>query len=214
MSKIGVYRPEDKYKNYSLSTSKPLKSHAYFTEKVWTMQEQIYKKLKNVAKYLESLYPKLTDDFGKNIKVMIEKNLGILIKDLDLMQQSLHKNPDSFNTKKLKINQHHIDEMRNVCDALQTVNTYEYEFKNLGKTKHALNELEHLIQPTKFEKSLEKAQVKSGQKTKSAKKLPKQKKTAKPARKLKSSGKKVAKPKRKLPAKSVLKAKPASKKKR
>jgi len=165
MGKMGAYQPTENYKNYSLPTSKPLKSHAFYKEKVWTLQEQIYKKLKKVAEFLESLYPKLTDDFSKSIKVVIEKNLEILIENLDLMQHGLHKNPDSFNTNKLKINQHRITEMKNVCDTLQTIKSYEYEFKNLGKIKHALNELEHLIQPTSFERSLEKARVKSKPKT-------------------------------------------------
>ena|ERR1700733_8406888 len=170
MRKWGAHHPTEKYKNYSLPTSKPLRSHAFYEEKVWTLQKQIYKKLKKVAELLESLYPKLTDNFSGNIKVVIEKNLETLIEDLDLMQQSLHKNPDSFNTNKLKINQQHITEMKNVCDTLQTVRSYEYEFKNLGKIKHALHELEHLIQPTSFERSLEKARVKSKQKTVSTKK--------------------------------------------
>lgn len=169
MGKIGAYQPTEKYKNYSLPTSKPLRSHAFYKEKVWTLQERIFKKLKKVAELLESLYPKLTDDFSKNIKIVIEKNLKTLIKDLDLMQNDLHQNPYSFNTNKLKINQHHITQMKNVCDTLQTVRSYEYEFKNLGKIKHALNELEHLIQPTSFEKSLE-ARAKSKQKTVPAKK--------------------------------------------
>jgi hypothetical protein len=164
MGRIGAYQPTQKYKNYLLPTSKPLKSHALYKEKVWTLQEQIYKKLKKVAELLENLYPKLTDNFSNNIKVVIEKNIKILIEDLDLMQSSLHKNPDSFNTNQLKINQNHITEMKNVCDTLQTVRLYEYEFKNLGKIKHALNELEHLIQPTNFERSLEKARVKSKRK--------------------------------------------------
>ncbi len=241
MGKMGAYQPPEKYKNYSLSTSKPLRSHAFYKEKVWTLQEQIYKKLKKVAEFLESLYPKLTDDLSKNIKVVIEKNLETLIQDLDLMQHGLKKNPDSFNTNKLKINQHRITEMRNVCDTLQTVRSYEYEFKNLGKIKHALNELEHLIQPTSFEINSEKARVKSKQKTvpaakkkievkskkqkaiskktKPAKKLPKQikieskqlKKSTTSVNKLKSSKQKVTKPKPKLPAENILKAKPKSK---
>jgi hypothetical protein len=165
MGKIGTYQPIDKYKNYLLPTTKPLKSHAFYKEKVWTLQEQIYQKLKKVAELLENLYPKLTDDFSKNIKVVIEKHLKTLIKDLNLIKQSLHTNSDSFDTNKLKINHHHITEMKNVCDTLQTVRSYEYEFKNLSKIKHALSELEHLIQPTSFEKSLEKAHVKSKQKT-------------------------------------------------
>jgi hypothetical protein len=165
MSKIGAYRPPDKYKNYALPTSKPLRSHALYKEKVWTLQERIYKKLKKVAEFLDSLYPKLTDDFSENIKVVIEKNLEILLEDLDLMQQGLHKNPDSFNTNKLKINQHRITEMKNVCDTLQTVRSYEFESKKLSQVKHALHELEHLIQPTSFEISAEKARVKSKPKT-------------------------------------------------
>lgn len=207
MGTIGTYRPPEKYKNYSLPTSKPLRSHAFYTEKVWTLPEQIYKKLKKVAEFLESLYPKLTDDFSKNIKVMIEKNLEILIKDLDLMQHSLHKTPSSFNTNKLKINQHRITEMKNICDTLQTVRSYKYEFKNLGKIKHALKELEHLIQPTSFERSLEKAHVESKPKTVPAKKehFPveakekiKEKSVVK-SKKQKTISKKKAKPAMKLP---------------
>ena len=236
MGKTKVYPPIEKYKNYSLPTSKPLKSHAFYKEKVWTLQEQMYKKLKKVAELLERLYPKLTDDFSKNIKVVIEKNLEILIKDLDLMQQELLKKPSSFNTNKLKINQHRITEMKNVCDTLQTVRSYEYEVKNLAKIKHALHELERLIQPTSFEKSLEKAGVKNKQKAVSAVSAKKIKKVsivkskkpkaiskkAKPAAKLpkqvkikraKKTAKKVTKSKPKLPAKKILKTKRTSKKK-
>lgn len=166
---MGIYQQE-KYKNYSLPSSKPLKSHAFYQEKVWTLPEQINKKLTIVAELLENLYPKLTDNFDKNTKVVIEKNLEILIKNLDLLQQDFHKNPDSFKTDNLKTNQRHITEMKNVCDNLQTVRSYEYEFKNLGKIKHFLHELEHLIQPTKFEKSLEKVRAKNKQKTTPAKK--------------------------------------------
>ena len=170
MGKMGAYQPTEKYKNYSLPTSKPLSSHAFYKEKVSTLQEKIYKKLKKVAELLKSLYPKLTDEFSKNIKIIIEKNQEILIKDLDLMQSGLYKNPGSFNTNKLKINQHRIIEMKNICDTLQIVRSYEHEFKNLGKIKHALNELEHLIQPTSFERGLEKARVKSKPKVVPAKK--------------------------------------------
>jgi hypothetical protein len=164
------YRPPEKYKNYTLTTSKPLSSHAFYEEKVWTLQEQIQKKLKIVARYLESLYPKLTDEFHGNIKNIIEGNLKKLIEDLDLMQRSLHTNPYAFNTDKLKTNQHDITEMKNICDTLQTVRSYEYESKKLGKIKHALNELEHLIQPTSFEKSLERDRVLSKPKKATAKK--------------------------------------------
>lgn len=237
MGKIGAYQPTEQYKNYSLPTSKPLSSHAFYKEKVWTVQEQIYKKLKKVAEYLESLYPNLTDDFNKNIKVVIEKNLETLIDDLDLMQRGLHKNPESFNTKKLKINQHCITEMKNVCDTLQTVSSYEHEFKKLGKIKHTLNELEHLIQPTSFEKSLEKARIKkpktvhakkertpadakkktkekSTVKTKKPKTLPKEVKAttklAKPIKKVSTKLQKSEAPLSKLkqPAKKVTKPKP------
>ena len=61
-----------------------MRSHALYKEKVWTLQEHIYQKLKKVAEFLDSLYPKLTDDFSMNIKVVIEKNLEILMKDLAL----------------------------------------------------------------------------------------------------------------------------------
>lgn len=223
MGKIGAYQPTEKFKNYSLPTTKPLKSHAFYKEKEWTLQEQIYKKLKKVAEFLESLYPKLTDEFSKNINVVIERNLTTLIEDLDLMKNSLNKNPESFNTNKLKINQRHITEMKNVCDTLQTIKSYEYEFKNLGKIKHALHELEHLIQPTNFERTLEKTRVRSTQKAAPAKKgdsIVKSKnqkatsKKVKPTTKLpkqikiegnqpKKSAKKVTKSKSKLPAEKI-----------
>jgi len=165
MSRIGAYQPTKQYKNYLLPTSKPLRSHALYKEKVWSLQEQIYQKLKKVAQFLEGLYPKLTDDFSKNVKVVIERNLEILMDDLDLMQNSLNEDPHSFNTNKLKTNQHCITEMKDVCNTLQSVRSYEYESKLLGKIKHELHELENLIQPTSYEKSLEKARVKNKPKT-------------------------------------------------
>ncbi len=167
---MGAYQPPEKYKNYLLPTGKPLKSHAFYKEKVLTLQERIFLKLKKVAEFLENLYPNLTSDISRNLKVVIEKNLETLIEDLRQMQSGLHKNPYSFNTNKLKTNQHCIDEMKNVCDTLQTVSSFEREFNKLSKIKHALHELEHLIQSTKFEKSLEKAKVKSKPKTVSEKK--------------------------------------------
>lgn len=170
MGKMGAYQPPEKYKNYLLPTSKPLKSHAFYKEKVWTLQEQVYKKLKKLAKLLENLYPKLTDNFSKNIKIMIEKNLTTLIKDLDIIKNSLDKNLDSFRTDKLKINQNHINEMKTACDNLQTISSYEHEFKNIGKIKHALHELEHLIQPTSIEKNSKKTLIKNKEKLVPAKK--------------------------------------------
>jgi hypothetical protein len=170
MSKMGTFQPTEKYKNYSQPNSKPFKSHSFYTEKVWTLQEQINKKLKKIAEFIESLYPKLTDDFRGNIQIVIEKNVETLVKDLDLLQTELHNNPSTFNTSKLKTNQHYINEMKHACDTLQTISSYEHEFKKLGKIKHALTELEHLIQPTSFEKSLKTAQVKSKPKAAPAKK--------------------------------------------
>jgi hypothetical protein len=230
MRKMNVYQPPEKYIDYSLSTSKPFKSHMFYKEKVRTLQTQILKKLKTVAEFLESLYPELTDDFSMNVKVVIEKNLETLRKDLDLLQSGLQKNPYSFHTNKLKINQHHITEMKNVCETLQTVRSYEHESKKLGKIKHALHELEHLIQPTSFESSLLKANVKSKAKPKAANKEPKKKikekstvnpKTKKAISKkakstknlLKPSVKKATKPKPKLPAKhkNLLTSKPKTK---
>lgn len=169
MGKIGAYQPEDRHKNYSLPSSKPFRSHTMYQERVWTLQEKIHRKLKRVGKFLESLYPKITDKFKNNITGVIERNLGILIDDLNQMEHGFHKNPFSFHTNKLKTNQQCINEMKNVCNTLQTVNSFENEFKRLGKIKHALSELEHLIQPSNFEKSLEKAQLKI--QTKKAKKV-------------------------------------------
>lgn len=172
MGKIGAYQPIDKYKNYLLPTAKPLRSHPFYKEKVWTLQEQIHQKLKKVSELLESLYPTLADDFSKNVRDVIEENLKTLIADLGLMQSGLQTNPNSFNTEKLKTNQHCITQMKNACATLQTVRSYEHEFKKLGKIKHTLHELEHLIQPTSFERSLEKARAKSKAKTVPAKKEP------------------------------------------
>ena len=155
MSKMAVYQPIEKYKNYSFSTTKPFKSHAFYEEKEWNLQDHIYKKLNKLEKLLESLHPKLTDDFSRNTKTVIEKNLDLLKKDLDLMQNGLHKNPYSFDTKKLKTNENFILEMKNVCDHLQNVKSYEHEFRTLSHIKHALHELEHLIHPMSLEKSLE-----------------------------------------------------------
>lgn len=217
MGKMGAYQPPEKYKNYSLPTSKPVKSHAFYKEKVWTVQEQIYRKLKKVTEFLETLYPKLTDDFSKNIKVVIEKNLEILIEDLDHLQSSLDKNPTSFNTNKIKINQQRITEMKNVCDTLQTVSSYEYEFKNLGKLKHALNELEHLIRP--LEADLKKAHVAIKSKAAHPKKptLVETKKKIKKESPVKSTKQKAiskkAKPATKLPKEKKIASKPPKKSK-
>lgn len=216
---MGVYHQMGKYKNYSLLTPRLLRSHqTYYKEKTWTLQEQIYIKLKKIAKNLQSLYPKLSDDFSNNIKGVIEKNIGILVDDLNLMQMSLQKNPYSFVIHKLKTTQRRITEMKNVCNTLQTVSTYEYEFKNLGKIKHALNELEHLIKPTNFERSLEKARVRSKPKRVHAKKediVMKTKKKVKEKPPVKSKKKKAISKKdrstTKLSAKKVLKTKPKSK---
>ena len=104
MDKMGAYQPPEKYKNYLLPTSKPSRSHAFYEQKVWTLQEQIFHKLKKVAEFLESLYPKLSDDYTGHIKVVIERNLETLVEDLDQLQFGLLKNPQDFNTNKLKIN--------------------------------------------------------------------------------------------------------------
>lgn len=155
MSRMGAYQPIEKYKNYSFSTTKPFNSHTFYKEKEWNLQDHIYQKLNKLEKLLESLNPKLTDDFSRNAKIVIKKNLDILKNDLDLMQGGFDKNPYSFNTKKLKTNEHFIIEMKNVCDNLQKVKSYEHEFRTLSHIKHALHELDHLIQPMSLEKSFE-----------------------------------------------------------
>ena len=96
MGEIGNYQPDEKRKNYLLPTPKP--SHNFYHEKVWTLQEQIQKKLKTVMEHIECLYPKLTDEFSGDDKVNIEKNLTKLLEDLDQMQSNLEKNPGEFNT--------------------------------------------------------------------------------------------------------------------
>lgn len=222
MDKMGSYQQStEKYKNFSLPTSRPFKSHTFYKEKVWTLQEQINHKLKKLARFLESLYPQLTDDFSKNSKVVIERNLEKLFKDLDLMQSGLHKNPYSFNTNKLKTNQRCIAEMKNVCDNLQSVSSYKYEFNKLGKIKHALNELEHLIQSANFEKSSETAHIKLKPKTVPAKKAPilvKAKKKLKEKSIVKSKKQKAiskkAKPTTKLPKPIKIDRKPLQKSKK
>lgn len=196
MNRMGTFQPTGKYKNYSLSTTKPFSSHAFYQEKVRTPQEMIYGKLKKIGELLESLYPKLTDHFSGNAKIVIERNLKILMGDLDLMQKGLRNDPHAFDTSKLKINQHCISEMRNICDTLQTVKTYEHEFRKLGQIRHFLHELEHLIQPTHFEKSLQCALMKI-----------KPSKITKPKRKVSMKAKKTlaVKPKAKLSVKKVVK---------
>lgn len=212
MSKIGAYQPPDKYKNYTQATTKPFKSHMYYQEKVWTLPEQIYKKLKTVAELLEELYPKITDDFSKNIHATIDKNLQVLLGDLDFLRRGLDKDPRSFNTNKLKVNQSHIHEMKKVCDNLQTISSYEYNFKKAGKIKHALHELEHLLQPTSNIKDLKMAPVKS-----LPKKAPVKKAKAAIGEKKKTTKAPLAKPKKaktaSKPLKPIKKAlKPAPKK--
>jgi len=200
MSKIGAYQPEEKYKNYLLPTSKPSKNQTFYQEKVWTVQEHIFLKLKKVTDLLKSLYPKLSDQYVGNVKMVIERNLEKLIEDLELLQNSVDKDPKSFNTKKLQTNQNCITEMKSACDNLQTVRTYEQEFKTLGKIRHALSELEHLIQPTKLEKSLKKSATKKAVKRVATSANTKKKATivkrAK-ARTPKKAAKKITKPKAK-----------------
>lgn len=233
MGKIGLYQKEDKYKKYNLPTSKPQRSHPYYEEKLWTLQEQIFKKLNIISKLLLNLYPKLTDQSSINIKDVIESNLKTLIDDLEFLQSGLDKDPSSFNTSKLKTNQKRIDEMKHVCDTLQTVRTYENEYKNLGKIKHALHELQHLIQPSPFQQSLNKAaaKIKKSEKATTKKKPaskakktkakaavnPKTKKRvapkAKPVKKAKLTAKKVVRKKAKPVKKAKLTAKKVVKKK-
>lgn len=218
MSKIGIYQRPDKIKNYSFPTSKPLRSHPLFKEKVWTLQEQIHEKLRKLAEHLESLYPKLSDNYNRNINVVVDNNIEALIKYLDVMQSGFYKNPYTFNTDKLKTNQDCITGMKNVCDTLQSVRSYENEAKKLGKIKHALKELEHLIQPTRLERSLamtsvkpkktaakkEHTQVAAKKKSVTSKKKTAISKKAKPATKVRKPIKKVSKLPKK-PAKKVTK---------
>lgn len=173
MGKIGQYQPRENLKKYSLPMDKPFKGHPYYTEKVWSVQELINKKLNKLANQLDDLYPQLKETVSMNLKVTIEKNLEILNKDLELMQNEMKKNPFSFNTDKLKTNFKLITEMKDVCTLLQSTKSYENEFKKLSKIKHTLHQLEHLIQPTKFEKSLEESREKI-QKTNPAEKEKKQ----------------------------------------
>lgn len=203
MSKIGSYEPPaKKFKNFLQPTTKPVKSHAVYQQKVWTLQEQIYKKLRTIAEYLVLLYPQLSDQFSESVKGVIQINIEKLMEDLDLLQANLLKNPAAFNTKKLKTNQNCINEMKGVCDTLQTVRSYEHESKSLGKIKHTLSELEHLIQPSKLEKSLTKAAASAKKPTKpKAKPAAKKPTTAKPKAKAKPAAKKPATAKAK-PARS------------
>lgn len=147
MSKIGEYNPTEKYKRYSLITPKHDKTHPLYNEREKTLQDHIFKKLKKVSELLESIYPKLADDTSANIKEVIESNLAVLFDNLYLMQSHLHKNPYTFNTSKLKANQKSIAEMKKAADTLQTVSSFENEFKKLSKIKHALHELVQLIEP-------------------------------------------------------------------
>ncbi len=198
MGEIGKYQTTYNVKNYGLPTAKPQRSHPYFHEKIWTLQEQIFKKLNIIAELLLNLYPKLTDNFSINIKGVIETNLKTLIDDLEFLQSGLNKDPSTFHTSKLNTNQKHIDEMKHVCDTLQTVSSYEYEFKNLGKIKHALHELGHLIQPSHFDTILKETQDRIERSDKAAAKktsIRTAKKTTKAKVAVKTKKKKTVKPK-------------------
>lgn len=213
MSKIGAYEPEDKHKNYLLPTAKLSRNHA-FKEKVWTLQEQISQKLKKIAEFLEDLYPKLTDDFSSNTKAVIEKNVEKLLEHLSLMQNGFENSPSTFNTNNLKINQNCITEMKSVCDSLQTVRSYEFESKKLGKIKHELKGLERLIQPTSIEKSLKKTPAKTATKKAPAKKgrTPVKAKKTKVQPKVSAKKKSASSKKEKPPTKLLTPAKKKQKK--
>jgi hypothetical protein len=201
MRRSNPYQPAEQFKDYTLSSPKRFKSHMYYQEKVVTLSQRIYKKLKTLSELLESLYPSLTHDAHKNIKAAIKKNVEILIVDLGEMQKDLDNNPSNFNTKDLKTNQNCINDMKSVCDNLQTVSTFEHEFKKLGKIKHVLTELEHLLEPTMYEKNYQEAKMKSALKSAPAKTA--KKKAAKP-KKVSATKAKTAF-KRALPKKSATK---------
>jgi len=210
MGKIGAYQPSDKNKNYLLPTSKPITSHPFFyKQKVWTPQEQVHQKLKKIAEYLESLYPKLTDENTMHIKSLIAKNIETLIEDLDKMNSVWKKNPYSFDTNKLKTNQNCIIEMKNVCDKLQRISAYGSEHKKLAKIRHALHELDLLIQPTstETEKIVEKASAKPKIRKKAAKKalIPAKPLKKKKAKSVVSSKKPKTASKKAKPAKKSIK---------
>jgi len=156
MVKVPTKKPPENFKNFTRPNAKPSNSHSVFQEKVWTLPELIYKKIRIIADLLESLHSKLTESSSKNIKSASENNLKILIKDLDVIQKGLKRNPSSFKTDNLKTNLKCINEMKHVCNALQLHSAYKSEFQNLGHIKHELHELEHLVQPTIYEKSAEK----------------------------------------------------------
>lgn len=228
MGKIKTFQPEDKFKNFSRSTTKPFKSNApVYQQKVWTPEEQIYSKLEIITEFLEHLFSKLSEAHGKNVKLSIQKNLEILNKDLSLMKNSLLTVPSTFNPSKLKINQNCITEMKSAFDTLQAFEVSHEESKKLSKMKHVLTELEHLIHPNIFESNLEKEHAKQKLKKEKAKKRPlqgtsrskkvkksivkpkvkKSKSTSKVLKKRKLTGKKLKKT-----SKLVKKPKPSAKK--
>lgn len=158
MSKIGVFQPADKEKNYLLPPSK--KSHSFHEETEKPLVNIIYKKLKKVTELLESLYYNLADDSGNHIKSAVGDNLKLLIKDLELMHNELKKTPFAFNTTKRNKNQHCIHEMQGACESLQKLSPKDIEVKQLAKIKHALHELDELIASKGVEPKAKEAPVK------------------------------------------------------
>lgn len=140
MSKIGMYQPADKQKNYLLPTSK--QSHSFHEEKEKPLENIIYKKLKKVAELLEALFYNLSDDYDNNFKASVGQNLKLLIQDLEIMHNSLKKPPSAG---KQSSNLHCIHEMQGACESLQKTSPREIEIKELAKIKHALHELDTLL---------------------------------------------------------------------
>lgn len=147
MSKIGMFKPEDKPKNYLLPPFK--KSHLSHEEKEKPVENIIYKKLKKVAELLEALYHNLAED---NIKASVGQHLKLLVQDLEVMHNSLKKNPYASKNSNL----HCIHEMQSACDSLQKVSPKEIEVKQLAKIKHALHELDTLLMTKQTEPDVKK----------------------------------------------------------
>lgn len=142
MGKIHAFQPVDKLRNYSRATTKPFRSGSIdYQPKIWSLPEQIQKKLGTLAGFIEILFPQGPNDFK------VQSNLEILWKDLDQMQMCLDDNPYEFSHDALQTNLDSITEMKNICDSLKSFNSDKYEIKKLGKLEHVLTELEHLIYP-------------------------------------------------------------------
>lgn len=151
MGKLNEYEPIERYQNFTNPTTKPFKSGAVgFQEKKYTLQEQIYHRLKKAAKLIEVLFATATHHHSPETSSKIRQNLGKLNNDIFLIQNSLVNEPFDFSTSHLEINQEWIDDMKGIVNNLRlsmSDTNDSNEIRNVGRLNHILTELDHLMHP-------------------------------------------------------------------